>query len=162
MTRPEPDLSPYPKLVEPAQVGGVAAAIKDELREEDRRWDRARTVTVACTIVNAACSLSAAVLIARIVIVMSDANPGNGIGTVARSWSAGVSLGFDGLFTPSGATVGLALNYGLAAIVWLCLGAATTALIRRLALPARPGLRTGASDRERTATDAAHAAHPGL
>jgi hypothetical protein len=134
VTYPEPDPNPGPDLVETAHAGSTPAFVEDE-RRADRRWERARRVAVSCTIVNVVCGLFATVLVAHIIMVMGGANPGNGIASLVRTWSAGVSLGFDGLFTPSRATTGVVINYGLAAVAWLGIGAVTTTLIRRLALP---------------------------
>ncbi|QFU91706.1 hypothetical protein [Amycolatopsis sp. YIM 10] len=99
------------------------------------RSGRARTVRIACTVVQAVCGLFAAVLAAHIVMVLGEANPANGVASFVRGFAAAVSLGFDGLFTPTNAKFQVLLNYGCAAIVWLGFGAVVTALIRRLALP---------------------------
>jgi len=116
---------------------GLTAALNPGMG--DRRWDRARHVRTACTLIHVVCVLFAAILVAQIVMVVGDANAANGVATLVRGWSAVVSLGFDDLFTPSSQAVRTFLNNGLAAVVWLGLGAVTTALIRRLALPG-PGL----------------------
>ncbi len=116
---------------------GLTAALTPGIG--DRRWDRARRVRTACTLIHVTCVLFAVVLVAQIVMVIGDANAANGVATLVRGWSATVSLGFDDLFTPSSQAVRTFLNNGLAAIVWLGLGAVTTALIRRLTLPG-PGL----------------------
>lgn len=138
MTPPYPN--PDPGRVEPTPAGYPLAA--DQARQEqrwdrarqERRWDRARRVRLSCTIINVVCGLFAAVLVARIIMVMGGANPANGVAEFVRGWSAGVSLGFDDLFTPANATARVLLNDGLAAIVWLGIGAVVTTLIRRFAL----------------------------
>jgi hypothetical protein len=106
-----------------------------------REWDRARSVQVTCTIITVLCGLFAAVLAARIIMVIGGANPANGVAAFVRGWSDGVSLGFGNLFTPANATARVFLNDGLAAVVWLGFGALVTTLIRRLALrgPAEVG-----------------------
>jgi hypothetical protein len=101
---------------------------------EQRRWDRARTIRVVCTIITTVCGLFAVVLVAQIILVMGSANPANGVAAFVAGWSNGISLGFDNLFTPASASVRVLLNDGLAALVWLCLGIVVTSLIRRLAL----------------------------
>lgn len=83
------------------------------------------------------CGLFAAVLLARIVLVIGDANPANGVAAFVRGWSNAVSLGFVDLFTPASAGWRAFLNYGLAAISWLGIGALTTTLIYRFAAPVR-------------------------
>ena len=99
-----------------------------------RRWERARTVRVTCTIITVLYGLFAAVLAARIIMVIGGANPANGVAAFVRAWSDGVSLGFGNLFTPANAIARVFLNDGLAAVVWLGFGALVTTLIRRLAL----------------------------
>ena len=59
-----------------------------------------------------------------------------------RGFAAAVSLGFDNLFTLADAKARVLVNDGLAAITWLGIGALTTMLIRRLALPNPTGITT--------------------
>jgi hypothetical protein len=129
---PEPS-SPNPGLVEltPAGISPLAEA---EDREQ-RRWNRNRAVNTICTIVNVVCALFAVVLAAQIIMVLGEANPTNGVASFVRGFASGVSLGFDGLFTPASAKIAVLFNDGLAAIVWLGIGAVVTMLIRRFALP---------------------------
>jgi hypothetical protein len=135
MTTPLSFPNPDPGRGEPAHVGRPAPFGQPESRAQ-RRWNRFRKVQIACTVLNVLCGLFAAVLLARIVMVLGDANPANGIAVFVRGWATGVSLGFEDLFTPASAGLWALLNYGIAAIVWLALGFVLTALIRRLALPA--------------------------
>jgi hypothetical protein len=125
--------NPNPGLVEltPAGISPLAEA---ENREQ-RRWSRTRAVQMICTIVTIICSLFAVVLAANIVMVLGEANPANGVASFVRGFAAAVSLGFDNLFTPVNPKTQVLLNHGLAALVWLGLGAVVTMLIRRFALP---------------------------
>ncbi|WIV53832.1 hypothetical protein [Amycolatopsis nalaikhensis] len=107
------------------------------MQGSNRRWTRIWQVRPACTIVHIICGTFAVVLLARIVLVMGDANPANGIAAFVRGWSGAVSLGFEDLFTPASAGARTLLNDGLAALAWVGLSALVTTLIRRLALPAR-------------------------
>ena len=107
---------------------------------ERRRWDRIRMVSASCTIINVLCGLFAVVLVAWIIMVIGEANPANGVAGFVRGFAAAVSLGFDNLFTPADVKARVLVNDGLAAITWLGIGALTTMLIRRLALPSPTGL----------------------
>jgi hypothetical protein len=99
-----------------------------------RREARARKVRAAGTIVNVLCALFAVVLVARIVMVIGEANPANGVASFVRGFSSAVSLGFGDLFTPADGKFQVLLNYGFAAVVWLAFGAVITMLLRRFAL----------------------------
>jgi hypothetical protein len=125
--------NPNPGLVEltPAGISPLAQA---EDREQ-RRWNRCRAVRLTCTIITIITSLFAVVLAANIVMVLGEANPANGAASFVHGFASAVSLGFDTLFTPANAKTQVLLNHGLAALVWLGLGAVVTMLIRRFALP---------------------------
>jgi hypothetical protein len=124
---------PDPGLVELTPVG-QSPLLEAEEREQ-RRWSRTRTVRTVCTIITTICSLFAVVLAAHIVMVLGEANPANGVATFVRGWARGVSLGLDGLFTPTSLKTQVLLNSGLAALAWLALSAVLTMLIRRFGLP---------------------------
>ncbi|MBE1579696.1 hypothetical protein ACFORH_31700 [Amycolatopsis roodepoortensis] len=97
---------------------------------------RIRVVTIICTVITVVSALFAIVLALHIVFVLGEANPRNGFASFVDSWSAAVSLGLRGLFTPGDAKLQVLLNDGLAALAWLAIGAFLTYLVRRLALPA--------------------------
>ncbi len=58
-------------------------------------------------------------------------------------WSHAVSLGFEDLFTPASAGWRALVNYGLAALAWLGLGALASTLIYRFVEPRRDEPTTG-------------------
>ncbi|MGW4393997.1 hypothetical protein ACWEHA_01810 [Amycolatopsis nivea] len=132
------DSDPYPRtdpqLRAPTPPGGPP---EPGARGSDRRWTRIWQVRVACTIVHIVCGTFAVVLLARIVLVIGDANPANGIAAFVRGWSGAVSLGFEDLFTPDSPGARALFNDGLAALAWVGLSALVTTLVRRFALPAR-------------------------
>jgi hypothetical protein len=101
----------------------------------DPELRRVRTVRITNAIVNIVCGMFAVVLAIHIVLVLADANPNNGFASLIDSWSSAVSLGLRDLFTPAIDKIGVLLNDGLAAIVWLIIGAALTYAIRMFALP---------------------------
>ncbi|PPK64034.1 hypothetical protein V5P93_006401 [Actinokineospora auranticolor] len=115
----------------------VRPAQEEVVRErvEDSYASRVRTVRMVCSAITFVVGLFAVVLVAQIILVLAEANPKNGFASFVDGFSSGVSLGFDGLFTPDSAKAAVLFNYGLAAIVWLLIGAALTYLIRRFALP---------------------------
>lgn len=59
----------------------------------------------------------------------------NGFAQFVTGWAAGVDLGLSGLFTPANEKVQVALNEGIAVVLWLIIGSALTTLIARVVLP---------------------------
>ncbi|GLZ36396.1 hypothetical protein [Actinokineospora sp. NBRC 105648] len=115
----------------------VRPAQEEVVRErvEDSYASRQRTIRMVNTAITFICGLFAVVLVLQIILVLADANPRNGFASFVGGFSSGVSLGFDGLFTPDSAKAAVLFNYGFAAIVWLIIGAAVTYLIRKFATP---------------------------
>ncbi|MFJ6676213.1 hypothetical protein ACIQMJ_34365 [Actinosynnema sp. NPDC091369] len=102
----------------------------------ERGDGRVRAVRVVCAVIDLVCWLFAIVLAIHIFLVIGGANPANGFAQLIGSWSAGVSLGLRDLFTPANAGLRTLLNDGLAALLWLVIGAVLTSVISRVALPA--------------------------
>lgn len=127
---------PAPPVGQPQYAESVAR--EDEVVEEgvtDPDHRRIRTVNITCTVINVICALFAVVLGLHIVLVLGSANPANGFASFVDSWAQNVSLGLRDLFTPSEPKLRILFNEGLAAIVWLAIGATLTYLIRRFAMP---------------------------
>jgi hypothetical protein len=139
---PDPDSSPGPVLVayssaNPGLVELTPAGLSPLAEAEDReqrRSSRTRGVRI-CTVINVVCGMFAVVLAAQIIMFLGETNPANGVASFVRGFAAGVSLGFDNLFTPANAKLRVLFNDGPAALVWLVLAAVVTMLIRRFALP---------------------------
>ncbi|WP_238412310.1 hypothetical protein [Saccharothrix deserti] len=94
-----------------------------------------RAVRVVCAVIDVLCWLFAIVLAIHIFLVIGGANPANGFAQLIDSWSAAVSLGLRDLFTPANAGLRALFNDGLAALLWLVIGAVLTNIITRVALP---------------------------
>jgi hypothetical protein len=122
----------------PAETPPPASAVAEPVTTEEIRdadHSRRRTVNVVCTIINVLCAVFAVVLALHIILVIGEANQGNGFAALINDWSGAVSLGLRDLFVPESLKVRTFLNDGLAAIAWLVIGGLLTYLIRRLALP---------------------------
>lgn len=77
-------------------------------------------------------SLVFLVLVLGIVLVVLDANPQNVIVQLVTG-AAGFLVGpFDGLFTLRDAQLATAVNWGIAAFVWLIVGLLLAGLLRRI------------------------------
>lgn len=124
------DLNPADQ---PPPVAAPAPVVGEEVADADH--SRRRTVSITCTIINVVCAIFAVVLAVHIVLVLGEANQGNGFASFIDSFARGVSLGLRDLFVPENLKVRTFLNDGVAAIAWLVIGGLLTYLIRRLALP---------------------------
>ncbi|GAB3445331.1 hypothetical protein [Actinophytocola sediminis] len=136
--RPEP--APVPQTPHTPQTPPVAGpgAYEGEYVEEgvtNPDYRRIRTVNIVCTLINVVTVLFAIVLAVHIVLVLGSANMGNSFASFVDGWASGITLGLNGLFTPDNAKLATLLNEGLAALLWLAIGALLTYLIRRFALP---------------------------
>ncbi|MGH3860062.1 hypothetical protein [Actinokineospora sp.] len=135
MTYPDND----PRYSDPQREPVVPGMPADEEVVHERVADtdasRNRAVGMICSLITFLCGLFAVVLVAKIILTIADANPSNGFASFVDKFSGAVSLGFEGLFTPASEKIAVLLNYGMAAIVWLLIGAALTYLIRRFAAP---------------------------
>lgn len=106
-------------------------------REEivERGDSKVRTVRMVCAVIDVICWIFAIVLAIHIFLVVAGANMGNGFAQFVSGFAGGVNLGLNDLFTPASEKVAVLLNEGLAAVLWLVIGAVLTNLITRLALP---------------------------
>jgi len=124
-------MDPYP-ADEPEPVAPYVA--DEEVVDPDAR--RYRTVRRVCAAINLVCGLFAVVLALHILLVLANANPRNGFASMISDWASAISLGVGTLFTPDSPKLAAFLNFGLAAVIWLLIGAALTYAIRQFALPA--------------------------
>jgi predicted cobalt transporter CbtA len=93
----------------------------------------AKAVNGAASLVRAIATLFALVLVIRIVLTLGNANPDNGIVKRIAELAEPLTLGFKDLFTPDGMKTQVLVNYGLAAVFWLVVGAVLAKVIRRFA-----------------------------
>jgi len=92
----------------------------------------AQAVSLLATLVMYAALAVAAVLALHIVLVALDANHANAIVTTVRRMANWLVGPFQELFTPPDMKQRVAINYGLAAAVYLAAGAAVSRGIRML------------------------------
>jgi len=96
---------------------------------------RLKIVRILNGLISVVTGLFAAVLAIHIVLVVGEANMSNGFAQFITGWAAAIDLGLSGLFTPASEKAQVALNEGIAAILWLIIGTALTTLIARIVLP---------------------------
>lgn len=113
------------------------AAVQRRARRDAAERERKRLIAArsANTIIQVVCYVFAVVLAIHIVLVIGDANAGNGFYQFIDSWRSGITLGFDDLFVPQNYKFRITLNQGLAAIVWIIIGIVLSTLVRRLLTP---------------------------
>lgn len=102
----------------------------------NHRLSRARSVRavgVLATLVRGICVVLAAILVVHIVLTLGSANPDNGITKWIADLARPLALGFKDLFTPTDPKAAVLVNFGLAAIFWLVVGAVLGLIIRRFA-----------------------------
>ncbi|HVK20902.1 MAG TPA: hypothetical protein VM677_06030 [Actinokineospora sp.] len=101
-------------------------------RRTPAEW-RTDIVGLVAGVVRWAGLLIALILVVHVILVMGDANQGNGITSFFRSWADPLALAFKNLFTPDDQKLAVLVNYGLAAVFWLVVSTVVAKLIRRLA-----------------------------
>lgn len=85
------------------------------------------------SVVRAVAVVFAVILVVQIVLTLGNANPDNGITKLIDNLARPLALGFKDLFSPSDPKVSVLVNFGLAALFWLVLGALISGVIRRVA-----------------------------
>lgn len=95
-----------------------------------------RTVRTICAVISIVCWVFAAVLLVHVFLVVVGASVSHGFAALVTSVAGAINLGSSDLFTVENAALAQLLNEGLAAVLWLVIGALLTNLISRIALPA--------------------------
>ncbi|WP_436493257.1 hypothetical protein [Actinokineospora sp. HUAS TT18] len=101
-------------------------------RRTAAEW-RADIVGLVAGIVRWVGLVIALILVVHVILVMGNANQGNGITSFFRDWAEPLALAFKNLFTPDDPKLAVLVNYGLAAVFWLVVSTVVAKLIRRLA-----------------------------
>jgi hypothetical protein len=116
-----------------ARPAGSASAVDPDGRPVDvsRRQDR-RDATVArafgqgadllVRVVQLVVSTVVLIIIAGILLVVLKANPANSIVSEVHSWARWLAGPFDGMFSFHSANTAIAVNWGIAAVVYLIVG----------------------------------------
>ncbi|MEQ3551035.1 hypothetical protein WIS52_11175 [Pseudonocardia nematodicida] len=89
-------------------------------------------IGLVATLVNVAGLAIVAILVGHIVLTLLEANPQNFLTDFVARWAAEFNLGLGDLFTPEQPKTAVALNYGVAAALWLTLTTVVVRLLRRI------------------------------
>jgi hypothetical protein len=93
---------------------------------------RKRTVAALSTIISVITTVVVLVLAVHIVFVAFEANTANDLVRTAGDWAENLAWQFRDVFQPADHKVEVAVNYGLAALVYLIAGRIVVGLVRRL------------------------------
>jgi hypothetical protein len=91
-----------------------------------------RSVGLLAALVRIVTVVFAAVLVIQVVLVVASANPGNRVAVFIAAAADHLTLGLGNLFQPSSPSLGVILNYGLPAVVWLIIGVIVSRLLGAL------------------------------
>jgi hypothetical protein len=89
------------------------------------------TRVAVARVITAAASVVAAIIVAAIVLHLLNANPSNGIVDAIHQAGSWLTTPFHNLFSPSNGDVKMALNWGLAAVVYLIIARVIARLVVR-------------------------------
>ncbi|WP_433333076.1 hypothetical protein [Spirillospora sp. CA-294931] len=93
---------------------------------------RRRAVNLLAGLVSLVTTLVVIVLAIHIVFVAFEANGANDLVSTVRDWADDLAWEFRDVFKPEDHKAEVAVNYGLAAVVYLIIGRIVVSLIRRL------------------------------
>jgi hypothetical protein len=79
-----------------------------------------------------AAGVVAAIIVAGILLVVLDANPANDVAATVHNAARALVGPFDGLFKLERGDVSVAVNWGIAAVVYLAAGALVARVIRAI------------------------------
>ena len=105
---------------------------RDATAARSEQTDGTGTGAVADTVarlVRLAAGIVAAIIVAGILLVVLSANPANDIVSAIHDAARALAGPFDGMFTLNSADATIAVNWGIAAVVYLIIGAVVAWLI---------------------------------
>lgn len=100
-------------------------------QQQPHGWRNYENATTIIRIVRAVTGFATAVFLLHILFVVFEANQGNAFVAFIYGLAKTLVLGLGDVFTPDDATIGVILNYGFAALVWLIVGNVVVRALRR-------------------------------
>ncbi|GGV32608.1 hypothetical protein GCM10010182_65490 [Actinomadura cremea] len=94
---------------------------------------RTRAAGAVATVISVVTTIVVAILAVHIVFVVFEANTGNDIVHWFADRARDLAWRFEDVFRPDDEKTAVAINYGLAALVYLVIGRVLAALVRRAA-----------------------------
>ncbi|MBO2455904.1 hypothetical protein J4573_53135 [Actinomadura barringtoniae] len=125
-------MAEHQKVTDPTE-GPVRRRKVPIWRAEGTTLARKRAVNAVAWAVSLATTIVVLILAVHIVFVAFEANASNDLVKHVADWADTLAWQFKDVFQPSNPKWEVAVNYGLAAVVYLIVGRIVTSLIRRLA-----------------------------
>lgn len=91
-----------------------------------------KAVGTLATVLRVLGLLIVAILVIHILLTVFDANPANTFAAFIAGWANTLSLGLTDLFTFPNVKLATAVNYGIAAVIWLVITGIVVGLVRRV------------------------------
>jgi hypothetical protein len=117
---------------EPGRVAGTGRRRPGHAAREGLRTGVRRVTDTAANLVRVLAMIICVLLALHIAFVVFSANPGNSIVRTVNDWADWFAWRFRDIFVPKDERVGVLVNYGIAAVVYLVAGRVVASLIRRL------------------------------
>jgi hypothetical protein len=122
-----------------ARTAGAAPAVDQPVGASRRQRQGGGTAArgfangagLLARVVQLVVSVVVVVIVAGILLVVLKANPGNSIVSQVHDWARSLAGPFDGIFGFRSAHVAIAVNWGIAAVVYLFAGGLIARLIGR-------------------------------
>jgi len=121
-----------------ARTAGPASTIDQDARpvrvsrrQRGRGAAGARGAGLLSRVVRLVVSVVVVIIVAGILLVLLKANPSNSIVSQVHDWARSLAGPFDGIFTFHNAHVAIAVNWGVAAVVYLFVGGLIARLLGR-------------------------------
>ncbi len=116
-------------------VDGDSGPVRGSYRQRRRGTTGAGFATGAgllARVVHLVVSVVVLIIVAGILLVVLKANPANSIVSEVHDWARSLAGPFDGMFSFHNAQVAIAVNWGIAAAVYLFVGGLIARLIGRI------------------------------
>jgi len=127
------------------QDGPVTVARRHRRRTGARGF--ATAAGLLARVIHVLVSIVVLIIVAGILLVVLKANPANSIVSEVHSWARWLAGPFDGIFSFHSANTAIAVNWGIAAVVYLIVGGLIVRLLGRTYRD-RPGRRSSYSNEE--------------
>jgi hypothetical protein len=115
--------------VDPSNARPVGTSRRQGRRERTGAGALGRGAGLLARVVQFAVSIVLLIIIAGILLVVLKANPSNSIVSEVHSWAHSLAGPFDGMFSFHNAHTAIAVNWGIAAVVYLFAGLLVARLI---------------------------------